>query len=422
MRLLHRIAREQRGAMAITVGLLFPALLGFGAIAVDVGSWFVHKRELQIQADAAAFAGADSFQYPCNDATISSAAQSYAGKDHNVFANLPAARSHFVLNQPNFYGQSKPADSGMSGSPCADRSVDVKMTETNAPGLLGKLPAPNINAQARVSILQQTTADKLEALAVADSAPVAAKAYFVNEDNNGAIIASAPLNDLGPNAQGQEIWGNPSGLAVAINKTKGSTANVGVVIALSGNPNDTTCGDPYVQCFDQSTTTGPSLLHIQGWSATGTPSLTAALARSVVLSTPAGSTCSDAYFSNTTTTCTEAISAWVDYGSTNTKGVTIKPVVAGSTENALTPGATSGTAVQWTGTVSLKQAGTNPINLLVTCTKGTGAACGTSTSTSATISNVQRPYAAGASSGPDHQRVDHRRRHSNAGRQLVRGL
>ena len=49
MRLLHRIAREQRGAMAITVGSLFPALLGFGAIAVDVGSWFVHKRELQIQ-------------------------------------------------------------------------------------------------------------------------------------------------------------------------------------------------------------------------------------------------------------------------------------------------------------------------------------------------------------------------------------
>ena len=399
MRLLHRIVREQRGAMAITVALLFPALLGLGVIAVDVGNWYVHKRELQIQADAAALAGGDNFQYPCNDATISAAAQSYAGKDHNVFANLPAANSHFVVNQPNFYGQSKPADSGMSGSPCADRSVDVKMTETNAGGLFGNLFAPFINAQARVSILQQTTADNVEALSVADSAPVAARAYFVNEDNNDAIITSAPLNDLGPNGQGEEMWGNPSGLAVAINKTNGSTANIGVVIALSGNPNDTTCGDPFVQCFDQSTTTGPSLLHIQGWSATGTPSLTGPLGRSVVLSTPGGSTCGDAYYSNTTTTCTETISAWVDYGSTNTNGVTIKPVVAGSTGNALTPGATNGTAVQWTGTVSLKQAGTNPINLLVTCTKGTGAACGTSTSTSATISNVQRPYAAGTSSG-----------------------
>ena len=205
------------------------------------------------------------------------------------------------------------------------------MTEKNVPWIFGKLFTPFINAQARVSILQQTTDDTLEALAVADSDPVAGRAYFVNEDNNDAIITSAPLNDLGPNAQGQEVWGNPSGLAVAMNKTNASTANIGVVIALSGNKNDTTCGHPYVQCFDQSSSTGPSLLHIQGWSAAGTPSLTGPLARSVALSAPAGSTCSDAYYSNTTTTCTETISAWVDYGSTNTTGVTVKPVVAGST-------------------------------------------------------------------------------------------
>lgn len=402
MRLLRSIASEQRGAMAITVALLFPALAVFGVLAVDAANWFVHKRELQTQADAAALAGADNFQYPCNDASITAGAQSYAGKDHNVFANLPAARTHFVLNQPDFYGQAKPGDSGLSGSPCSDRAVDVKMTETNVPGIFTKLFMPSINAQARVSIFQQTTANSLEALAVADSAPVAATAYFVNEDNNDAIIASAPLNDLGPaaTAPGQEMWGNPSGQAVAINKTNGSTAHIGVVIALSGNKSDTTCGDPYVQCFDESSTTGPSLLHIQGWSAAGTPSLTGPLARSVALSTPTGSTCSDAYYSDTTSTCTETISAWVDYGSTNTNGVTIKPVVAGSTEGALTPGATSGTAVHWTGTISLKQAGANQINLTVTCAKGNGAACGKSTSTSATISDVQRPYAAGTASGP----------------------
>lgn len=395
MRLLRSIAYDQRGAMALTVALLFPALLVLGVVAVDFGNWFVHKRELQTQADAAALAGADNFRFPCDNTSITAAAQSYAGKDHNIFANLPAAGTHFVLNQSNFYGQSKPGDSGLSGTPCNDRAVDVKMTETDVPGIFTSLLVPFINAQARVSILQQTTANSLEALAVADSAPVAATAYFVDEGNNDAILASAPLKDLGPNAQGQEVWGNPSGLAVAINKP-----NIGVVIALSGNKSDTTCGDPYVQCFDESSTTGPSLLHIQGWSAAGTPSLTAPLARSVALTTPPGSTCSDAYFSNSTTTCTETISAWVDYGSTNTKGVTIKPVVAGSNETALTPGATNGTAVQWTGTISLKHAGANQINLLVSCAKGTGAACGNSTSTTATISNVQRPYAAGTASGP----------------------
>jgi hypothetical protein len=276
------------------------------------------------------------------------------------------------------------------------------MTETNVPWIFGTLFTPFINAQARVSIFQQTTANNVEALAVANSAPVAARAYFVNEDNNDAIIASEPLLDQHQtNAQGQDVWEtDPSGTPVTINNPKGSTANIGVVIALSGNGNDTTCGDPYVQCFDESSTTGPSLLHIQGWSAAGTPSLTGPLARSVVLSTPAGNTCSDAYYSNTTTTCTETISASVDYGSTNTKGVTVKPVVAGSTESALTPGPTNGNAVQWTGTISLKQAGANQINLLVTCAKGAGAACGSSASTSATISNVQRPYAAGTASGP----------------------
>jgi Flp pilus assembly protein TadG len=400
MRLLRRIAREQRGAIAITVGLLFPALLGFGVLAVDVGNWYVHKRELQTQADAAALAGAGSLKYPCDKSPISAAAESYAGKDHNVFGNVPAARTTVVLNQPNFSGQTKPNDTGLSGNPCNDGAVDVKMTEKNVPWIFGRLFTPFINAQARVSILQQTTDDTLEALAVADSDPVAGRAYFVNEDNNDAIITSAPLSDLGPNAQGQEVWGNPSGLAVAMNKTDASTANIGVVIALSGNKNDTTCGHPYVQCFDQSSSTGPSLLHIQGWAAAGTPSLTGPLARSVALSAPAGSTCSDAYYSNTTTTCTETISAWVDYGSTNTTGVTVKPVVAGSTESALTPGATNGSAVQWTGTISLKQAGANKIDLLVACTKGSGAACGTSTSTSKTIPNVQRPYAAGTASGP----------------------
>ena len=39
MTLIRRIAREQRGAMAITVALLFPALMGFGILAVDVGNW-----------------------------------------------------------------------------------------------------------------------------------------------------------------------------------------------------------------------------------------------------------------------------------------------------------------------------------------------------------------------------------------------
>ena len=206
--------------MAITVGLLFPALLGFGVLAVDVGNWYVHKRELQTQADAAALAGAASFKYPCDNAPISAAAQSYAGKDHNVFPNVPAARSTVVLNQPNFSGQAKPGDTDLSGNPCNDGAVDVKMTEKNVPWIFGKLFTPFINAQARVSI-SETTATLLEAAARRRLGPVAgASAYFVRRGQQRRDHHEGRCKRSGPEcAADKQVWGNPSGLAVAMNKT-----------------------------------------------------------------------------------------------------------------------------------------------------------------------------------------------------------
>lgn len=50
--------RDQRGAVAITVAVLLTILLGFGALAIDVGYLFVVRNELQNAADAAALAGA----------------------------------------------------------------------------------------------------------------------------------------------------------------------------------------------------------------------------------------------------------------------------------------------------------------------------------------------------------------------------
>ncbi|TKC86916.1 hypothetical protein FAZ69_20035 [Trinickia terrae] len=49
---------RQRGAVAITVAFLMLALLGFGAIAIDLGYLLVERNELQNDVDAAALAGA----------------------------------------------------------------------------------------------------------------------------------------------------------------------------------------------------------------------------------------------------------------------------------------------------------------------------------------------------------------------------
>ena len=51
--------RPQKGAMLITMSLFFITLIGFAAVAVDVGHLMVARNELQNAADAAALAGAN---------------------------------------------------------------------------------------------------------------------------------------------------------------------------------------------------------------------------------------------------------------------------------------------------------------------------------------------------------------------------
>ncbi|HKT99378.1 MAG TPA: pilus assembly protein TadG-related protein [Paraburkholderia sp.] len=54
----RRMARRERGAVAVQVALFLITLLGCAALAVDIGRWVVVRHELQNAADAAALAGA----------------------------------------------------------------------------------------------------------------------------------------------------------------------------------------------------------------------------------------------------------------------------------------------------------------------------------------------------------------------------
>jgi len=54
-------ARDERGGVVVLFALLVPTLLLVFAIATDVGNWFVHRRHLQMQVDAAALAGGSLF-------------------------------------------------------------------------------------------------------------------------------------------------------------------------------------------------------------------------------------------------------------------------------------------------------------------------------------------------------------------------
>ena len=148
--------------MAIMVALLFPALLGLGVLAVDVGNWYLHKRELQTQADAAALAGAAYFKYPCDNAPISTTAQSYAGKDHNAFGNVPTARSTFLLKLYARYmkeGIYMPFDLDLYA-----RELRQELFEE-----YGKEFLESLSAEKRLEMLQTLPAEKrLEGLSAED--------------------------------------------------------------------------------------------------------------------------------------------------------------------------------------------------------------------------------------------------------------
>ena len=346
--------RDETGAIALTVALLFPALMLLGVVAVDVANWYVHKRELQIQADAGALAGAAYYKYPCDDAAISAAAHDYAGGTKNRFVRIAPGRLAFRLNQPTFFEQSgkpSPADEGMTGSPCADAAVDVKMTEKDVPWFFGTSLLSYVNAQARVSIRRLEGLKGMLPVALPVPDPKRVRVTFISEVT-GETLGVKDLCARSGAVNGLNVWDNAAGNAAGWDATSGAckagTAptpkslpfddpapgskweRVGVIVQLSGATDQIDCGQPLVQCY-RSGSSGLGFIH--GWS--DLPAVTDAASsaprpRSVVL---LPGTCGDAYFNTRTTTCTLGISAGVDFQPRELDGVgNVRKVPAGGSQ------------------------------------------------------------------------------------------
>ena len=76
------LRRNQSGAVAIIVAITITMLIGFTAMAVDVGYMYEVRRQLQSAADAAALAGAQEMMKPdTDDSQILTKAEEYAKKN-----------------------------------------------------------------------------------------------------------------------------------------------------------------------------------------------------------------------------------------------------------------------------------------------------------------------------------------------------
>src|SRR4051812_43594431 len=58
--LCHSLLRDRSGATAVIIGMMLPMLVGFGGMAVEIGTWYSAQHRLQAAADGAAFSAAVS--------------------------------------------------------------------------------------------------------------------------------------------------------------------------------------------------------------------------------------------------------------------------------------------------------------------------------------------------------------------------
>jgi hypothetical protein len=452
-----KAGQGERGAVMILVAVLAPVMVLFLAYVIDVDNWLGHHRQLQLQADAAALAGAQAFQ-PCNDGNIYATAGQYSGAsavtgptggyNSSTTDPYPEIRRtsltdiHVIVNSKTFYHQpTSPApDDTIERDPCAAAMEDVKLTETDLPWYF-RLPSylglPTsvsfINAEARVSIRQTQRFNGSLPVAVNDLNPQAAEAFFVDESAasnpqlmtcglSGTAPCSAPLALAGANSSGQAVWSNasaPIGLPIA-------KPDIGVRVAIAGRATltgnmATDCARGYVTCYDAAATGNTGILHIQGYSANGTPTAASPIARQVALAPGPGSAgCSDGYFAAPSGTCAVAVTAAISWGTTSRPSGADVDAVVGGRCYALSPPPTFSSTETWTsasaapakscanftksntagtGYISLTGgSGSTQIDLQISDSSGTTSCSGGTTA----LCDVQRSYTADLAGGATH--------------------
>ena len=135
------LAAREEGGILVFVAMLTPVLLLFIALSVDIGNWWVHKRHLQLQVDAAALAGGallgDCFTDPAganvaitNEATRFGGA---AGSSYNEQLGGTQKGTVSLAYQSNTYpsGAADPVGDTETAPPCdtAHLMLDVKASE-----------------------------------------------------------------------------------------------------------------------------------------------------------------------------------------------------------------------------------------------------------------------------------------------------
>jgi hypothetical protein len=412
------LAAREEGGIVVFVAMLTPVVLLFLALSVDIGNWWVHKRHLQLQVDAAALAGGSllggCFTDPAGtNLAITNEATRFgggAGSSYNEQLGGTNKGTVALAYQTNTYpsGDADPDGDTETEPPCDTEHLmfDVKASEVSIPLLLepllelvapgAPLADPTVNAHARVELKQVEIQEGMLPVAVPDLRFNYVFATFVNEVT-GAELGTVQLSKAGSSGADQ-LWNTVTPISVSI-----PSAHVGVRIRVVGGADPTAaCGALFTECYDTDSANG--VIHIRGWS-TGT----APTVRNAWLL--AGSCTPDAYFA--AADCSAGIQADVDLGLHPLTGAGVTADVWASVDGAghysLTRAGTSG-LVTWTATSGLpiSVSGPHAVELNWTWEQTTGTWTGKTCTdknnnpckASGTFGTVQRAFVAGGRSGP----------------------
>jgi hypothetical protein len=352
MRLLSELGRgrlrDERGGIVIIGAILVGAFALLVSGALHVGNWYTHRRHLQLQTDAAAFAAGQRFALCATsdrDAALvqmQDVADNFGGFTATSFNQQVGTGTSYNGSVSRVYN-SRPYPVGSSHlddpdliptDPCSEPQMfDVKATETMIPRLFSFLPLGEVNAHSRIELKAINEMRGLLPLAVPDVRPTRVFAQLI--DSAGVQIDEVELL-RGSSTGNEQVWESAArSFSIPI-------GDLTVRIKLVGSNRDpatVTCGVLFTECYDT--------VHIRGWDDNATaPRVEDAW----IL---AGDCIPDAYYADED--CSAGLQADIDLGAANPVLPTTRvwATVDGRGTYQLTPSGLGTGVIRWSVTSGL---------------------------------------------------------------------
>jgi hypothetical protein len=318
--------RNENGQALIFTALSMSMLLGFMALAIDVGLLFRAKRNLQIAADAAATAGA---------LDLSRGLSASNAANLSLSSNIEVGTATVSISESD-----PPADGPNQGT---KGFVEVILTQPNPTNFMKIFNHSSVTVSARAVAGVPTFSDNC--------------IWLMNKNKAGALSMQGGTNS--------EL--NATGCSVYIN-----SSNSGDAFDLTGNPKITVDSINIVGGANKTSN------KMTGTVNSGVSPETPILPTDTTGPTPLNGGCSG----NTDTTSTSIGTTYTPAGSVVcfSNAITL-------TSGAYLKGSASGVIYVFTNGLNIANGATVNVGS-ATCTSGTGGAC-TSTSTGNTFSNTQ---------------------------------